>query len=123
MDEGSAAKDESPPLSPEDLDKVMAQPEPEAIDSVAEEAGAKAGETPTDIESLPEPEPIPGALAPDEGAAEARRRGGGWGGPIAAIVVLALLIGAGAGLYFGRATVMRMAPMTKEIYSLLGLGG
>jgi hypothetical protein len=122
MDEGSAAKT-APPLSPEELDKVLAQPEPGAIESVAAEDAGKEGATPTDIENLPEPEPIPGALAPDEGAGEGRRRSGGWSGPIAAIAVLALLIGAGAGLYFGRDTVMRMVPMTKEIYSRLGLGG
>ncbi|MBM3952921.1 MAG: DUF3426 domain-containing protein, partial [Rhodospirillales bacterium] len=108
-------------LSPEELDKMMAQPEPETVvGSVAEVSDDKAGEPPIDIESLPEPEPIPGALAPDEGAqVKGSRRG--WIGPIAAIVVLVLFIGAGAGFYFARATVMRMVPMTKEIYSLLGL--
>jgi hypothetical protein len=117
----SAAAPAADELSQEELDKMMAQPEPETmVDSAAEAPDAKAGETPTDIENLPEPEPIPGALAPDEGAqAKGGRRG--WIGPIAAIVALALFLGAGAGLYFGRAMVMRMAPMTKEIYSLLGL--
>ncbi len=117
-----AGKGESKPLSQEELDKVMDQAEPGSIDSVAaEDTGAKAGEAPTDIESIPDPEPIPGALTADEGSGGGSRRG--WGGVIAAILAVVLLVGAGAGLYFGRTVVMRMVPITKEVYSLLGLGG
>jgi hypothetical protein len=122
MDAGATpqAAPDSAQLSQEDLDKVMAQPEPEAVASVAAEEPAPAEEPPTDIENLREPEPIPGALAPDAEAAEPRRRG--WAGPIAAAAGVLLLIGAGAGLYFGRDMVMRMVPFTKEVYSMLGLG-
>jgi hypothetical protein len=116
-----AAKDESPPLTQEQLDKVLAQPEPEAVASVAEEAPAEEEAPAKAIEELPEPEAIPAVIAPDAEEAETRRTS--WTGVIAAAAVVVLLIGAGAGLYFGRDVVMRMVPMTKEMYSMLGLGG
>lgn len=116
-----AAKDETPPLSQEQLDKVLAQPEPEAVASVAEEAPAEEEAPAKAIEELPEPEAIPAVIAPDAEEAETRRTS--WVGVIAAAAVVVLLIGAGAGLYFGRTFVMSMVPMTKEVYSMLGLGG
>jgi hypothetical protein len=70
---------------------------------------------------MPEPEPIPGALAPDLDETERARTS--WVGVIAAVGVVVFLLGGGAGLFFGRDFVMRMVPMTKEIYSMLGLGG
>ena len=54
---------------------------------------------------------------------EAEGRRTSWVGLIAGVVVVVLLLGAGAGLFFGRDHVMRMVPMTKEVYSMLGLGG
>lgn len=117
-----AAKDESPPLSQEQLDQVFAQPEPEAMGSIAaEEPAAKEEETPTTIEELPEPEPIPGALAPEPEEVEGGRRSRV--GLIAAALVVVALLGSGAGLFFARDLVMGMVPMTKDLYSMLGLGG
>ncbi|MEK7244738.1 MAG: DUF3426 domain-containing protein [Pseudomonadota bacterium] len=123
--ESHMASDDSPSLSPEELDKVLAQPEPEAMGSIA--SGGPSGkeekeeEAATTIEELPEPEPIPGALTSDSDDAGSGRKS--WVGAIAAAGVVLVLLGGGAGLFFGRDHVMRMVPMTKEIYSMIGLGG
>ncbi|MSP79989.1 MAG: DUF3426 domain-containing protein, partial [Rhodospirillales bacterium] len=119
--ESHPASDEQPALSQEELDKVLAQPEPEAMGSIAsDDSGAKEEQATTTVEELPEPEPIPGSLAPDMDAAGSGRKS--WAGAIAAAVVVLFLLGGGSGMYFGRDHVMHMVPMAKNVYSMLGLG-
>ncbi|MBM3566206.1 MAG: DUF3426 domain-containing protein, partial [Alphaproteobacteria bacterium] len=118
----SAAKDEGPPLSQEELDKVFAAtPEPEPIESVVSEGGKKDGDEAGSVEDLPEPEPIPQVVAPPDTDAGGTRRSRL--GLIAALLLLIIVGGAFAGVFFARETVTRLVPKAKEIYSMLGMSG
>ncbi len=57
----------------------------------------------------------------DEGEDEADKKGGK--GKIIGIAAVVLIIGLGAGLFFGRPLIIEMYPPAKDIYAMISLGG
>jgi hypothetical protein len=111
---------EAPPLSEAELDAMFqGQPEPEPVESLVSEE--PTGEEPTDLEKIPDPEPIPQVLtSADTEAAPPKKL---WVKLVAAGVAGLVVIGGVAGLFFARTTIMTALPWTKSLYDKVGLSG
>ena len=124
---------EADALSPEQLDEMfgedsesgafqsLSDAEKPAEDTDEATPGDADGEI--DLDSIPEPEPIPAVFSPDEEdpMVDDDLKKGGKGkviGIAAAVVVIAL----GAGVFFGRSFIVDLWPGAADIYSMAGLG-
>jgi len=123
--EPAAAPPEAGELSPAQLDEMFGdEPEPEAIQPLQESGAAENVDDLSQLEQLPEPEPIPQVFQPDAddeaGAAEA---GKGGKGKIIGIAAAVLVLAVVAGLFFGRGFITGMWPGAAGIYAMVGFGG
>ncbi len=137
---GEITPPEEPDLSQDDLDSLF--DEDEAGDGIGSmvESSSEDGEASdfTDIEDIPDPEPLPESLTSDigedddEDEAPTGRRGRkrkskkakkkGKGGLIALLIVIILLGGLGAGMIFLRDMVLQYVPAMSMVYEMVGLG-
>ena len=77
-----------------------------------------------DLDSIPDPEPIPQVFSPDddEDLDDGLKKKGGMG-KIIAIAAVAVVIALGAGAYFGKSFVIDLWPGAKDIYAMVNFGG
>lgn len=130
---GEAPADESPDkpeeeaLSQDDLDDIFGEEEePEALESFA---GAKdeGGEADVEPDEIPDPEAIPESLAAldmdMDGDDEDISNGRGRRIIVGTLITLVTIASIGAGLFFGRSTIVSLAPGASAIYDMVALGG
>ncbi len=125
------SEQESEQLSDEQLNKMLGDGEelkaPESF--VGDDAGDEEPE-PVNVDDLPEPEPLPDALispedemgAYDEDEDEEEESGGIVRMLIMIFVLLGVISGFGAGLYFGRGMIVNYLPGVAVVYNMVGLG-
>ena len=113
-------------LSTEQLDEMFGEDTgTDAFDSLAAPpADGELDADDIDLDSIPDPEPIPQVFSPDddEDLDDGLKDKGGKGKIIAmaaAVVVIAL----GAGAYFGKSFVIDLWPGAKDIYAMVNFGG
>ena len=128
MEEAAEAGDEgaADALSTEQLDEMFGEDtgthafeSPSALPAGGEDDGDDI-----DLDSIPDPEPIPQVFSPDddEDLDDGLKKKGGMG-KIIAIAAVAVVIALGAGAYFGKSFVIDLWPGAKDIYAMVNFGG
>ncbi|HEC91148.1 MAG TPA: DUF3426 domain-containing protein [Alphaproteobacteria bacterium] len=130
-EEVPVSEQESEQLSDEQLNEMLGDSdELEAPGSFVEEKEEEEDE-PVNIDDLPEPEPLPDALISpedeigeyDEDEEEEEEESGGMVRMLIMVFVLIGIIGGfGAGLYFGRGMIVNYLPGAAAVYNMVGLG-
>ncbi len=120
-DEGAADA-----LSTEQLDEMFGEDTgTDAFDSPsAPPADGELDANDIDLDSIPDPEPIPQVFTQDddEPLDDGLKEKGGKG-KIIAIAAAVVLIALGAGAYFGKSFVIDLWPGAKDIYAMVTFGG
>ena len=128
MEEAAEAGDEgaADALSTEQLDEMFGEDTgTDAFESPsALPAGGEDDGDDIDLDSIPDPEPIPQVFSPDddEDLDDGLKKKGGMG-KIIAIAAVAVVIALGAGAYFGKSFVIDLWPVAKDIYAMVNFGG
>ena len=128
MEEAAEAGDEgaADALSTEQLDEMFGEDTgTDAFESPsALPAGGEDDGDDIDLDSIPDPEPIPQVFSPDddEDLDDGLKKKGGMG-KIIAIAAVAVVIALGAGAYFGKSFVIDLWPGAKDIYAMVNFGG
>ena len=111
-------------LSPDQLDEMFGEDtESDAFNTLNETDGADEDDD-IDLDSIPDPEPIPGVFSSDDD--ESMDDGSvakGGKGKIIGIAAVVLILALGGGLFFGRSFIIDMMPQAAGIYEMLDFGG
>ena len=111
-------------LSPDQLDEMFGEdPKSDAFGTLNEQDGADEDGT-IDLDSIPDPEPIPGVFSSgDDELTDDGSVAKGGKGKIIGIAAAVLILALGGGLFFGRSFIIDMAPQAAGIYEMLDFGG
>ncbi|MBC8339613.1 MAG: zinc-ribbon domain-containing protein [Alphaproteobacteria bacterium] len=117
--EGSGAEEDA--LSPEQLNEMFGE------DTESDAFGSLDGSDDDggidDLDSIPDPDPIPEVFSSGGDSLDDDMESGGGKGKIIGIVAAVLILGLGAGLFFGRPYIIDLVPQAAGIYSMLDFGG
>jgi len=115
-------------LSPDQLDEMFGEDTgSDAFDSLSAPppaGGGEDGDDMPDLDSIPEPEPIPQGFSSeqDEPLDDGLKEKGGKG-KIIAITAAVVVIALAAGVFFGRGFIIELWPGAKDIYAMVSFGG
>ena len=125
---GAEPEAEADALSSDQLDEMFGEDsEPKGLDSLTDSGGdtGKGNEITelSELENIPDPEPIPQVFSADDDTADDGMEGKSSKGKIIGIAAAVVVIALAAGAFFGRGFIVEMWPEAASIFEMAGIGG